>query len=165
MLCLLSASKKKKKKSAEKDWKLKMFDLSTISHNTGAKKKKLRVGRGTSSGHGKTSGRGHKGQKSRSGGTKGIRFEGGQTPLYRRLPKRGFKNYPFKKTYNVINVSELEKIGNEVNKTALGLKAGQLLKILGNGEITRPITVTADKFSASAKTKIEKAGGKCIVNE
>jgi large subunit ribosomal protein L15 len=142
-----------------------MFDLSTISHNTGAKKKKLRVGRGTSSGHGKTSGRGHKGQKSRSGGTKGIRFEGGQTPLYRRLPKRGFKNYPFKKTYNVINVSELEKIGNEVNKTALGLKAGQLLKILGNGEITRPITVTADKFSASAKTKIEKAGGKCIVNE
>ena len=137
-----------------------MLQLNNLKHNKGAKKKMKRVGRGTSSGWGKTCGRGHKGQKSRSGGTKGLRFEGGQTPLYRRLPKRGFKNYPFKKTYSVINVSDLEKFDGEVNKETL--KISGLLKILGSGEIKKALTVKADKFSRSAKSKIEAAGGKCL---
>ena len=137
-----------------------MFQLNDLSPNPGAKKKKKRVGRGTSSGFGKTCGRGHKGQKSRSGGTKGIRFEGGQTPLYRRLPKRGFKNYPFRKEYSVINLSDLNKYDGEVNKAVL--KVAGLLKILGSGEIAKALTVKADKFSASARKKIEAAGGKCL---
>lgn len=137
-----------------------MLQLNNLKYNKGAKKKKKRVGRGTSSGWGKTCGRGHKGQKSRSGGTKGLRFEGGQTPLYRRLPKRGFKNYPFKKTYVVINVADLEKFEGEVNKETL--KVSGLLKVLGSGEIKKALTVKADKFSQSAKKKIEAAGGKCL---
>jgi len=137
-----------------------MLRLNDLKNNPGAKKKKKRVGRGTSSGTGKTCGRGHKGQKSRSGGTKGLRFEGGQTPLYRRLPKRGFKNYPFKKTYAVLNVSDLASFEGEVNKEVL--KISGLLKILGDGEIKKALTVKADKFSKSAKKKIEEAGGKCL---
>ena len=137
-----------------------MLQLNNLKHSKGAKKKKKRVGRGTSSGWGKTCGRGHKGQKSRSGGTKGLRFEGGQTPLYRRLPKRGFKNYPFKKTYAVINVADLDKFDGEVNKETL--KISGLLKVLGSGEIKKALTVKADKFSQSAKKKIEAAGGKCL---
>jgi large subunit ribosomal protein L15 len=126
----------------------------------GAKHKIKRVGRGTSSGWGKTCGRGHKGQASRSGGTKGLRFEGGQTPLYRRLPKRGFSNHPFKVIYDVINVADLAVYDGEVNKETLGI-AG-LLKVLGNGEIKKAVTVKADKFSKSAQQKIEAAGGKCL---
>lgn len=137
-----------------------MLQLNNLKHKAGAKKKKKRVGRGTSSGTGKTCGRGHKGQKSRSGGTKGPRFEGGQTPLYRRLPKRGFKNYPFKKEYTLLNVSDLSKYEGEVNKEIL--KVSGFLKVLGNGEIAKPLTVKADKFSKSAKKKIEAAGGKCL---
>jgi len=137
-----------------------MLELNDLKPARGAKKKKKRVGRGTSSGFGKTCGRGHKGQKSRSGGTKGPRFEGGQTPLYRRLPKRGFKNYPFKKEYAILNVSDLGKFEGEVNKEAL--KVFGLLKILGNGEIKKALTVKADKFSKSARKKIEAAGGKCL---
>ncbi|MBU0671568.1 MAG: 50S ribosomal protein L15 [Candidatus Margulisbacteria bacterium] len=137
-----------------------MLQLNDIKHNPGAKKKMKRVGRGTSSGWGKTCGRGHKGQKSRSGGTKGLRFEGGQTPLYRRLPKRGFKNSPFKKSFTVINVSDLNDFDGEVNKEIL--KISGLLKILGNGEITKTLNVKADKFSESARKKIEAAGGKCL---
>ncbi|OGB87348.1 50S ribosomal protein L15 [candidate division WOR-1 bacterium RIFCSPLOWO2_02_FULL_46_20] len=137
-----------------------MSQLSSLKYNPGAKKNKKRVGRGTSSGWGKTCGRGHKGQKSRSGGTKGVRFEGGQTPLYRRLPKRGFKNYPFKKVYSVLNVSDLNKYEGEIDKTTL--KISGLLKILGNGEIMKAITIKADKFSGSAQKKIEAAGGKCL---
>lgn len=137
-----------------------MSQLSNLRYNPGAKKNKKRVGRGTSSGMGKTCGRGHKGQKSRSGGTKGLRFEGGQTPLYRRLPKRGFKNYPFKTAYAVLNVSDLNKYDGEIDKTTL--KISGLLKILGNGGINKAITVKADKFSESAKKKIETAGGKCL---
>jgi large subunit ribosomal protein L15 len=137
-----------------------MLQLNDLKPARGAKKKKKRVGRGTSSGFGKTCGRGHKGQKSRSGGTKGPRFEGGQTPLYRRLPKRGFKNYPFKKEYAILNVSDLAKFEGEVNKEAL--KVSGLLKILGNGEIKKALTVKADKFSKSARKKIEGAGGKCL---
>jgi large subunit ribosomal protein L15 len=137
-----------------------MLQLNNLKHRPGAKKKKKRVGRGTSSGLGKTCGRGHKGQKSRSGGTKGSRFEGGQTPLYRRLPKRGFKNYPFRKEYAVLNVSDLNRYQGEVNKEVL--KVSGLLKILGDGELSKALTVKADKFSKSAKKKIEAAGGKCL---
>ena len=138
-----------------------MSSLDKLTPNVGAVRKQLRVGRGTSSGHGKTCGRGHKGQGSRSGGTKGLRFEGGQTPLYRRLPKRGFKNYPFRKEFQVINVQDLAKYDGDITKELLGLSAKTLLKVLGTGEITKAVTVFADAFSASAKEKIEKAGGKC----
>ena len=124
-----------------------------LSPSPGSQKKRKRVGRGTSSGHGKTCCRGHKGQASRSGGTKGSRFEGGQTPLYRRLPKRGFKNYPFMKKYNIFNLDQLSKIS-----TAEGL-----IKVLGKGEIKEARTISAHKFSATAKKKIEAAGGKAVV--
>jgi large subunit ribosomal protein L15 len=137
-----------------------MLKLNNLSPRV-KKKKKKRVGRGTSSGFGKTCGRGHKGQKSRSGGTKGLRFEGGQTPLYRRLPKRGFRNYPFSKSFTVINVAELDKYDGEVSKETL--KVTGLLKILGNGEIKKALTVKADKFSKTAQKKIEAAGGKCLI--
>jgi len=138
-----------------------MLKLNELKPAVGSKKKRKRVARGTSSGHGKTAGRGHKGQKSRSGGTKGIRFEGGQTPIYRRLPKRGFSNYPFKKEYKVVNLSQLNQYQGEVDKKSL--KVSGLLKILGEGELKVPLTVYADAFSKSAKTKIEAAGGKCII--
>lgn len=137
-----------------------MLQLNDLKPKSGSKKKMKRVARGTSSGWGKTAGRGHKGQKSRSGGTKGRRFEGGQTPLYRRLPKRGFSNYPFRKTYSVINVADLNVYDGEVSKETL--KVTGLLKILGNGELKKALTVKADKFSATAKKKIEAAGGKCL---
>jgi len=127
-----------------------MLKLDKLKPAKWSVKKKKKVARGTSSGHGKTAGRGHKGQKSRSGGTKGIRFEGGQTPLYRRLPKRGFKNYPFRKKYTIFNLSQLDHI-----KEAEGL-----IKVLGKGEVKGPVTVAAHKFSAAAKKKIEAAGGK-----
>jgi large subunit ribosomal protein L15 len=130
-----------------------MLKLGEIKLNKGAKHAVKRVARGTSSGHGKTAGRGHKGQSSRSGGTKGIRFEGGQTPLYRRLPKRGFKNFPFKKTYPVINVEDLNRFDGEA------VLAGY--KVLGEGKLTKALKVTAAKFSAQAKKKIEAAGGQC----
>lgn len=143
-----------------------MLDLKSLT--TKSRKKKKRVGRGTSSGHGKTSCRGHKGQKSRSGGTKGKRFEGGQTPLYRRLPKkRGFKNFLFKKTFAVVNVSDLNKFGAEVSIQDLiagGLvRPNEKVKILGSGKLEKAITVTANAFSKPAKEQIEKAGGKAIV--
>ncbi len=122
------------------------------------------------SGHGKTSTKGHKGQKARSGGTKGPAFEGGQTPLQRRLPKRGFKNSPFKKEYAIINLSNIAKLTNidvitpEVlleNRVIKDMKDG--LKVLGIGEITRSMTIKAHAFSASALLKINAAGGKSEV--
>lgn len=132
----------------------------------GATKTRTRVGRGVGSGLGKTAGKGHKGQKARSGGKIRRGFEGGQTPLYRRIPKRGFKNY-FKKEYAIVNVSELEKFeeGTVVNMELL-LKEGMIkkeldgLKILSNGNLTKKLTVVANKFSKEAKTKIEAVGGK-----
>ena len=130
-----------------------MLKLNELKPAKGSRKKAKRVARGTSSGWGKTAGRGHKGQKSRAGGTKGVRFEGGQTPIYRRLPKRGFKNYPFKKEYSIFNLNDLDKIA----------KVKGLIKVLGNGEIKAAKTVSAHKFSAEARKKIEAAGGKCIV--
>ena len=134
----------------------------------GSKKKKKRVGRGTSSGHGKTAGRGHKGQKARGGG--GVRpgFEGGQTPLYRRLPKeKGFKNLLFKKHFATVNIGELNEFKGTVNKEIL-IKAGKIgegdaLKVLGDGTLSAPLTIEADKFSEGALKKIESAGGKAIV--
>jgi large subunit ribosomal protein L15 len=130
----------------------------------GSRKSSKRVGRGCGSGLGKTSGRGHKGQNSRSGG--GVRpgFEGGQMPLQRRLPKRGFKN-PFTKSIKVLNVSDIERCGlDEVTPEAL-LENGIIktindgLKVLGNGELTRAVKVKANAFSESARKKIEGAGG------
>ncbi|NMO97495.1 50S ribosomal protein L15 [Paenibacillus lemnae] len=143
--------------------------LHELSPAAGSRKERKRVGRGTSSGTGKTSGRGHKGQNSRSGG--GVRpgFEGGQNPLYRRLPKRGFVN-PTRKEYAVVNIEELNSFaeGTEVTPEVLvesgivkNTKSG--IKILGNGEVSVKLTVKANKFSQSAVEKIEAAGGKTEV--
>ncbi len=133
----------------------------------GASKKKKIVGRGRSSGSGKTAGRGHKGQKSRSGGGVRLGFEGGQMPLYRRVAARGFSNHPFKKEFVVINLTGLEKSfvdGDTVSLATLiqkGLikKSETLVKILGMGVLTRKLTVEIPAVSASAREKIEKAGG------
>ena len=128
-----------------------------------------RVGRGAGSGLGKTSGKGHKGQKARTGGSIRRGFEGGQTPLYRRIPKRGFKNH-FATEYAVINVSDLERFEeNTVVDVKLLLSEGIIkkeldgVKVLGNGEITKKLTVVATKFSKSAEEKIQAAGGKIEV--
>lgn len=144
-----------------------------LSAPQGANKKKRIVGRGSSSGRGTTAGKGNKGQQSRSGGKTYVGFEGGQMPLYRRIAHRGFSNYPFKKEVVAINVSILnEKFddGAAVDKTALvaaGLLDSEktLVKILGNGELTKKLSVVVDKVSASAKEKIEKAGGSVKVAE
>ncbi len=134
----------------------------------GANKKPKRVGRGSSSGLGTTAGKGNKGQQSRSGtGVPYVGFEGGQMPLYRRIAHRGFSNYPFKKEYALVNVEALEQkfsAGETVNKESLVSKglvksSSTLIKVLGNGELTKSLTVDVDKVSASAKAKIEKAGG------
>ena len=133
----------------------------------GAVSSKKRLGRGTATGQGKTSGRGQKGQKSRSGGGVRVGFEGGQMPLYRRLPKRGFKN-PFKKVYTLVNVETLNRFENGTEITAELLKETGViskiqkdgLKILGEGNLEKAVTVKAAKFTASAQEKIEKAGGK-----
>ncbi|MGX6971404.1 50S ribosomal protein L15 [Vagococcus bubulae] len=131
----------------------------------GSRHVRNRVGRGSSSGNGKTSGRGQKGQKSRSGGGVRLGFEGGQTPLFRRLPKRGFTNIN-RKDYAVINLDVLNRFedGTEVTPTTL-IEAGIVkneksgIKVLGNGELTKKLTVKAAKFSESAKSAIEAAGG------
>ena len=144
-----------------------------LSAPEGANKKTRRVGRGSSSGRGTTAGRGNKGQQSRSGGKIYIGFEGGQMPLYRRIAQKGFSNYPFKKEYEVVNLSSLEAKyadGETVNKETLAAKglvkkSASLIKILGNGDITKKLTVEIGKVSASAKAKIEKAGGKVVDSE
>ena len=144
--------------------------LHTLYANEGATATRKRVGRGTSSGHGKTSGKGHKGQNARSGG--GVRpvFEGGQLPLFRRLPHRGFKNSLFKTEYAVINLSDLNKFedGAVVSPELLkemGLVKKQLdgIKVLGNGKLEKKLVVKASKFSAKAVEAIEKLGGKAEV--
>ena len=146
---------------------MKLHELSPAPNSTRGTK---RLGRGIGSGTGKTSGKGHKGQYARSGG--GVRpgFEGGQMPLMRQLPKRGWTNI-FRKEYTTINVSELERFDNGTVVTAEMLKAKGViskiepygLKVLGNGEITKAVTVKCAKISESAKAKIEKAGGKVEV--
>ena len=141
--------------------------LYNIEQPEGAVRSSKRVGRGTSSGTGKTSGKGHKGQNARSGG--GVRpgFEGGQLPLFRRLPKRGFSNAKFKVEYATINVSDLDNFEDGAVVTPellkeMGIVKKQLagIKVLGNGELTKKLTVKAAKFSATAVEKIEKMGGK-----
>ena len=141
--------------------------LETLSPNPGAKHRNKRLGCGESSGHGKTSGKGHKGQKARAGGTVRHGFEGGQMPIYRRLPKKGFNNAAFCYNWAGINVSTLDEVfedGAEVNEVTLReakLVKGRWdgVKILGNGEITKKFIVHVDRITASAKEKIEKAGG------
>ena len=127
------------------------------------------MGRGHGSGHGKTSGKGHKGQKARSGGGIRIGFEGGQMPLYRKLPRRGFNNYNFRTSYQLVNLAELNKIeGDVVNRSVL-IEAGlirenkQGIKILGDGKVEKAFTFEVDKVSASARAKIEEAGGKVVI--
>ena len=144
--------------------------LNTMHPNDGATTTKKRVGRGIGSGLGKTSGKGHKGQKARSGG--GVRpgFEGGQLPLFRRLPKRGFSNARFKVEYATINLSDLNRFEDGAVVTPellkeMGLVKNQLdgIKVLGNGTLEKKLTVKAHSFSASAKEKIESLGGKIEV--
>ena len=144
--------------------------LHNLVNVKGAVHRKKRVGCGEGSGHGKTSGSGGKGQKGRSGGSIRPGFEGGQMPLYRKLPHRGFNNYEFRTSYAVVNVGDLAKLDAkvaEVNAEVLA-KAGiirsdvTMLKVLGDGEISRALKVTAQKFTGSAKAKLEKAGGSAI---
>lgn len=143
----------------------------TLKAPLGANKKKRIVGRGSSSGRGTTAGRGNKGQQSRSGGKVYIGFEGGQMPLFRRIAQRGFSNYPFKKEFEIVNLRDIEvkyTDGETVNKETLvakGLvkKSAGLIKVLGNGDLTKKVSVAVDKVSASAKEKIEKAGGTVAV--
>lgn len=144
--------------------------LHELKPNAGSTASRKRVGRGAGSGLGKTSGKGHKGQNARSGG--GVRpgFEGGQLPLFRRLPKRGFSNYEFKTRYATVNVEDLEVFEENTVVTIDLLKEKGLikkeldgLKILGNGSLTKKLTVRADKFTNSAKAKIENIGGKTEV--
>ena len=139
----------------------------------GANKKKRIVGRGSSSGLGSTAGKGNKGQQSRSGGKVYVGFEGGQMPLYRRIARRGFSNYWFKKEYAIVNLAELDakfSDGETVNRESLILKgivgkSEKLIKVLGNGDISKKLDVSVDKISSSAKEKIEKAGGKVTTAE
>ena len=146
------------------------MELNELKYTTGSNKNRKRVGRGIGTGHGKTSGRGQKGQNSRSGGGVRLGFEGGQNPLVFRIAKRGFNNYNFTTRYAVINVGDLDKFkeGTEITPELLkemgivkNLQDG--LKVLGNGELTKKLTVNANKFSKIAKEKIENAGGKAKV--
>lgn len=146
------------------------MNLSTLTNPKGAKKEGKRKGRGVGSGNGKTAGRGHKGMKARSGGSVRAGFEGGQMPLYRTLPHRGFNNKNFRVEYAVINIETIDELGlKEVSREEL-VKLGKirasdkLVKVLGNGKIKNAVTVKADKFSESAIKKIEAVGGKAIVN-
>ncbi len=143
--------------------------LSELRPPEGARKKRKRIGRGEGSGHGGTSTKGHKGYKARSGGKRSPGFEGGQMPLQRRLPKRGFKN-PFRKEWTVVNLRDLSAFPDGTVVDVEGMKSSGLVKkvgfgvkILGEGEISRPLTVRANAFSLSARKKIEAAGGKTEV--
>ena len=145
------------------------MELSNLKPKKGSRHAKKRVGRGPGSGHGKTASRGEKGQKSRSGFSRKLGFEGGQMPLQRRLPKRGFTNI-FRTTYAVLNLSDLEETfetGATVDRDALKkaglLRGARKVKVLGDGDLTKKLNVHADKFSKSAREKIEAAGGSCQV--
>lgn len=145
------------------------MDLGSLKYAPGSIKKRKRIGRGQGSGYGGTSGKGHKGQRSRSGSKIRPWFEGGQMPLQRRVPKRGFTNI-FKKQFQIVNVKDLERVkkAKEITPEVLfdsGVisKKNIRVKILGEGEVKKAIDVSAHAFSASAKEKIEKAGGKVVV--
>ncbi len=142
--------------------------IENLTPPSGSRKKRKRVGRGPGSGHGKTSCKGHKGQKARSGGGKGPGFEGGQTPLQRRIPKRGFTNI-FRKEYTTVNLKDLKSIKADVITPESLLEEGIIrgykdgVKILGDGEVERPFVLRAHKFSKGAREKILSAGGKVEV--
>jgi len=144
------------------------MNLSNLKYSEGSKKKRKRVGRGPGSGHGKTACRGHKGQKSRSGSKSRSWFEGGQMPLQRRVPKRGFTNI-FRKEYQVVNLGDLERMKEKEISPDILLKARLIrkknlqVKVLSNGEISRAVKVKAHAFSENAIKKLEAAGGKAIV--
>lgn len=144
--------------------------LNELEKNIGATQKRKIVGRGRGSGLGKTSGKGHKGQNARSGGGVKPTFEGGQLPLYRRLPKRGFSNYMFKTVYSILNVSDFNRFEDGTIVTPVLLKETGLIKkeldgikILGNGSLEKKITIQAHKFSKEAINKIEASGSKIEV--
>jgi large subunit ribosomal protein L15 len=142
--------------------------LENLRPKKGATGYRKRVGRGNGSGLGGTAGKGHKGQKARAGGRVRWGFEGGQTPLMRRLPKFGFSNRAFETRYDIFNLSALEAFKGEISPTTLetaGLLSYGRVKILGHGKLSKALTVKAHKFSASAKEAIEKAGGKAEVIE
>ncbi len=148
------------------------MNLSNLKPRPGSKHRVKRLGCGESSGHGKTSGKGHKGQKARSGGSIRLGFEGGQMPLIRRLPKRGFNNAAFKTVYAIVNITDLAAFedGATVNEAALlekGLIRGRYdgVKLLANGEIKTKLTVVFDKVSAAAAEKVRKAGGSLATAE
>lgn len=143
-----------------------MITLSNLKPTPGSRRRKKRVGCGEGSGHGKTSGRGHKGQKARSGGSIRLGFEGGQMPLLRKIPKRGFNNSEFKKVWGIVNLRDLENFeaGAVIDEVVLRdrqLVSGRIdgVKVLGVGEVTKALTIKADAISAGAREKIEKAGG------
>jgi large subunit ribosomal protein L15 len=146
------------------------MNLHTLKPRPGSKHRVKRLGSGESSGHGKTSGKGHKGQKARSGGSIRLGFEGGQMPLIRRLPKRGFNNAAFKTNYAIVNLDSLNRFDDGASIDEKALLAANLIrgnydgvKILGSGELKKKLKITADKVSASAKEKIEKAGGSVVL--
>ena len=144
------------------------MDLGSLTPAAGSVRKTKRIGRGNASGWGRTAGRGMNGYKSRSGSKAKLHFEGGQTPLSRRLPKRGFSNYPFMKKFQIVNLEQLSNL--DLNKIDFEIlysngiinKKNLPVKILGNGELKAEIEITADAFSQSAISKIEKSGGKVI---
>ena len=141
--------------------------LHTLAPNKGAKHRVKRLGCGESSGHGKTSCKGNKGQKARSGSGTRVGFEGGQMPLHRRLPKRGFNNINFKTKVEVVNLAQIEKAFNDgdtvteeaLRKAGLINRSCDVVKVLGQGELTKKVTIAVGTISASAKERVEKAGG------
>ena len=141
--------------------------LHTLAPNKGAKHRVKRLGCGESSGHGKTSCKGNKGQKARSGSGTRVGFEGGQMPLHRRLPKRGFNNINFKTKVEVVNLAQIEKAFNDgdtvteeaLRKARLINRSCEVVKVLGQGELTKKVIIAVGTISASAKEKVEKAGG------
>ena len=144
------------------------MDLGTLKPTKGSISSSKRIGRGNGSGQGRTAGKGHKGYQSRSGTKNRFHFEGGQTPLMRRLPKRGFSNYGFRKEVQIVNLEKIVSLKIEKVDANILLEKGVIkkidvpVKILGNGDVKNPIKITADMFSESAIRKLEKAGGKAI---
>jgi large subunit ribosomal protein L15 len=144
------------------------MDLGTLKPLEGSVRNSKRIGRGNATGQGRTAGKGHNGYQSRSGTKNRFHFEGGQTPLMRRLPKRGFSNYGFRKEVQIVNLERIASLGLDTVDVAILHERGVIkktdipVKILGNGELKKPIEITADMFSKSAIEKLEKAGGKAI---
>jgi len=144
------------------------MDLGTLKPSEGSVRNSKRIGRGNATGQGRTAGKGHNGYQSRSGTKNRFHFEGGQTPLMRRLPKRGFSNYGFRKEVQIVNLERIASLELETVDVAILHERGVIkktdipVKILGNGELKKPIEITADMFSKSAIEKLEKAGGKAI---